>query len=141
MYSKLINFTLKRFQFVYSMLSLHIYRHCIFSWISTRDFILLFLVLCKVSEYLEKSYINDMYSEYTIKNQVQQRMWALSLVRGTAAAGVHRGHCSFSDTLNLFQCVVGLLSTPRSLEEWMLLRAPGPGRPVCTRLAPSVGGL
>uniref|UniRef100_A0A8C5CR10 Peptidase S1 domain-containing protein n=1 Tax=Gadus morhua TaxID=8049 RepID=A0A8C5CR10_GADMO len=24
------------------------------------------------------------------------------LVRGTAAAGVHRGHCSFSDTLNLF---------------------------------------
>uniref|UniRef100_A0A8C5CDQ5 Peptidase S1 domain-containing protein n=1 Tax=Gadus morhua TaxID=8049 RepID=A0A8C5CDQ5_GADMO len=27
------------------MLSLHIYRHCIFSWISTCDFILLFLVL------------------------------------------------------------------------------------------------
>ncbi|XP_056460986.1 transmembrane protease serine 9-like [Gadus chalcogrammus] len=37
--------------------------------------------------------------------------------------------------------VVGLLSTPRSLEEWMLLRAPGPGRPVCRRLVTSVGGL
>ena len=43
-----------------------------------------------------------MYSEYTIKNEVRQRMWALSLVRGTAAAGVHRGHCSFSDTLEPF---------------------------------------
>ena len=43
-----------------------------------------------------------MYSEYTIKTEVQQRMWALSLVRGTAAAGVHRGHCSFSDTVETF---------------------------------------